>query len=88
MLLSRFRTKSTEVNPNVCGKESSSSVLSTGSESSSSGEESDDIEGDLEVDWSGRSTPESVDGYVSFKVCVLLLKQWTDTSALRCVCYS
>ena len=42
--------------------------MSTGSESSSSEEESDDIEGDFESYTSGRTSPETMEGYVSFKV--------------------
>ena len=69
-----YRTKSMEVNPNISGKESTSSLLSTGSDdASTSSSDSSDIDGmDSGSDSGGdpvtssRSSPSSK--YVSFQV--------------------
>ena len=74
MTTSRFRKSTPEANPNVSGKESTTSVSSTGSEGSTSSSEGSDIDGDLDImDDHSITKEESGLSYLSLKVFIYIM---------------
>ena len=64
------RSSTAEANPNVSGKDSTSSTTSTGSEGSTSGSDGSEIEGNMDItdDERSPSSHDRASGIISFKV--------------------